>query len=566
MVAFDHVPSGEDQPRRVGFFEPLWFAGFLLVCGLVALRPTPFRTPGISTALENVYWLYSRTGGNTSAQDPTAEILVVGDVMLGRGVIEEANPFGELRQLLASTDLTVGNFEGVISSETPVIETCEDQSGSMPYRLVAPARDVVLLQEAGFNLLSLANNHSLDLGGASLLDTIERMARAGIKVVGVGSNLETAYRPLIVDIKGVQIGFLAIDAIPEPLKARASGQELQRATWKKDRVLEAIRNLDSLTDIVIILIHWGDEYEIRAGPNQHRAAQEMVDAGADAVIGSHPHVVQETQILEKSDRKKDGFVAYSLGNFVFDQFEENSRIGLALKLVVDRTGLKTIQAVPVHAGPAPELLPPAESEELIDRIRPAPQWMGFQCNQIRCLPDSTPFVGGSGIFESEQIDLTGDGMPETIRLESGRVYVFESHRLAWESPQEWEVLDVALGDPNDDGRAEIMLTLQKLDKTGQLASHPFIIGHRGGIYRQVWGGSAVAIPIQEIELADIDGDRKQELIVLEEQKGGMKTIAVFKWDDWVFRLFWRSAPGRFVDLQVRETGQAQQGITIGKIR
>ena len=162
--------------------------------------------------------------------------------------------------------------------------------------------------------------------------------------------------------------------------------------------------------------------------------------------------------------------------------------------------------------------------------------------------------------------MNGDGIPETVRLENGRVFIFETDRLAWESPQEWQVLDVALGDPNDDGRGEVMLVLQKPDKDGKLASHPFMIGHRGGIYRQVWGGSAVAIPIQEVELADVDGDGKQELIVLEEQQDGMKTIAVLKWDDWVFRLFWRSDPGRFVDLQVRETRENQKIITIGEIQ
>jgi hypothetical protein len=82
----------------------------------------------------------------------------------------------------------------------------------------------------------------------------------------------------------------------------------------------------------------------------------------------------------------------------------------------------------------------------------------------------------------------------------------------------------------------------------------------------LWGGSAVAIPIQEIELADVDGDGIQELIVLEEQPDGMKTIAILKWDDWVFKLFWRSPRGRFVDLQVHESGMNEKIIVIGAIR
>ena len=235
-------------------------------------------------------------------------------------------------------------------------------------------------------------------------------------------------------------------------------------------------------------------------------------------------------------------------------------------MIVDTAGLKAVTALPVHAGPEPELLAYAESQRLIERIRPEPIWSAFQCNRAVCFPVKIISKGGAGIFRSGQIDLTGNGQPETIRLEGGRVFVFEDDRLGWESPQEWEVLDAALGDPNDDGRGEIMLILRKPDQTGKLLSHPFIIGHRGGIYRQVWGGSAVAIPIQEVELADIDGDGKQELIVLEEQKSGMRTIAVLKWDDWVFRLFWRSNPGQYVNLQVQETSENRQIITIGEIR
>ncbi len=499
-------------------------------------------------------------------EDPTVEILVVGDIMLGRVVAKVADPFGKIQQLLAAADLTVGNFEGVISDQPTGVDTGGDQSGSTPYRLVAPASAAAKLQAAGFDLLSLANNHSLDLGQSGIQDTIERLANAGIKVVGVGNDLEFAIRPVILDVKGVRIAWLAIDAIPEPFSEEFTEQRLCRATWNEELVLAAISQIDPVSDVIVVLVHWGDEYEIRAGPNQRLAAQEMVNAGADVIIGSHPHVVQETQILKMNEKTKDAFVAFSSGNLVFDQFGENSRVGLAIKLVVGRAGVRTVEALPVHAGQEPELLPPAESQKLIQRICPKPAWSGFRCNQFDCVPDHPPLLGGSGLFKSGQIDLTGDGVAEIVRLESGRVFVFEGSRLAWESPQEWQVLDVALGDPNDDGRGEIMLALQKPGKNGKLTSHPFMIGHRGGIYRQLWGGSALAVPIQELELGDINGDGKQELIVLEGLIDGMKTITVFSWDDWVFRLFWRSAPEPYVDLQIHETGENQREIVIGEIR
>jgi Bacterial capsule synthesis protein PGA_cap len=565
MVALQDGPPDAVRSRRVGLFNRFWFAGFLLICTLVAVQPVTLRDPEHPDAPEE-YSLYRRDIGTSSSVHPTVEILVVGDVMLGRRVAEIDNPFSELAQLLLSADLTVGNFEGVISDQGSITNTLKGHSISTPFQLVSPIRVAGILQLAGFDLLSLANNHSLDLGRFGLKDTIENLARVDIKTMGIGNNLENAFQPTIINLKGIKIAFLAIDAIAEPLSDRTTGQALQRATWNRDRVLTAIQQLSPVSDVILVMIHWGNEYEIRAGPAQRRAAQEMVEAGADVVIGSHPHVVQETQVFERSSLRKVGFVAYSLGNFVFDQFEENTRVGLALKLVVDIDGLKKVAAIPIHAGPIPELLAPAESQKLIERIRPEPAWSGFQCNLTTCFTVHTMSKRGSGLFQSGQIDLNADGMLETVRLEYGRVLIFEGGRLGWESPQDWRVLDVALGDPNDDGRGEVMLVLQKPDKSGKLASHPFIIGHRGGIYRQVWGGSAVAIPLREVELADVDGDGKQELLVLEELKDGMNAIVVMKWDDWVFRLFWRSAPGRFEDLHVIETADGQKVISIGEIR
>ncbi len=129
------------------------------------------------------------------------------------------------------------------------------------------------MHDAGFDLLSLANNHSLDTGEYGLNRVLSEDCRGvGIKTIGVGDNIETAYRPVIMDVKGVRIAFLAIDAIPEPILIRDTELELKRATWNKDRVIEIIRRLDLASDAIIVLIHWGDEYEVRAGPNQRLAA------------------------------------------------------------------------------------------------------------------------------------------------------------------------------------------------------------------------------------------------------------------------------------------------------
>jgi hypothetical protein len=117
------------------------------------------------------------------------------------------------------------------------------------------------------------------------------------------------------------------------------------------------------------------------------------------------------------------------------------------------------------------------------------------------------------------------------------------------------VVDLALGDPNDDGRGELLLALWKPDAQGVPRSHPFILGYRQGGYRVLWGGSAVVDAIYEVELGDVDGDGVQELIVLEDCDGSLghtdrqlTAITVWRWHGWGFSLAWRSPPGRYRDM------------------
>ncbi len=121
------------------------------------------------------------------------------------------------------------------------------------------------------------------------------------------------------------------------------------------------------------------------------------------------------------------------------------------------------------------------------------------------------------------------------------------------------------GDPNNDGRNEIILALNKEDNSGELKSHPFIIGYRGGIYRQIWGGSAVQFPILELELLDLDSDRSEELVVLEKRTDNQKAVTIWKWNGWVFSQIWSSSEGRYEELMVSKPGERIPVISVGKI-
>jgi hypothetical protein len=181
--------------------------------------------------------------------------------------------------------------------------------------------------------------------------------------------------------------------------------------------------------------------------------------------------------------------------------------------------------------------------------------LGFACDSqtVRlssveaCRPVNVPQTPRTGVFRTGAIDLTGDGVVEQVRLEEQQLIVCCDGVEVWRGLPEWRVVDLALGDPNDDGRSELLLALWKPDAAGVPRSHPFIIGYREGAYRILWGGSAVADPIREVELGDVDGDGVQELIVLEERGDGC-AVTVWRWHGWGFSLMWRSPPGRYRDL------------------
>jgi poly-gamma-glutamate capsule biosynthesis protein CapA/YwtB (metallophosphatase superfamily) len=509
----------------------------LLISLLLALLPISAWAEGNPDAGA---WLYLRDGVPVAEGEPVVAALIVGDVMLGRGAApmlsdaDGAGPFAGV-PWLAEADLTLGNLEAVIV----------EGATSGPYVLAAPPEAAGVLRQAGFDVLGLANNHALDWGTRGLMETAARLRLAGIATVGAGPTLDAAYAPLIREVGGVRVAILAFDAFSRRVQdERAWGV----AQWDSASALAAVSSARRQAEAVIVSVHWGNEYELRSSPYQRRLAEALVEAGADLVVGHHPHVVQETQVQGES------FVAYSLGNFVFDQQQGETRQGLALRALFDHDGLRGVQALPIRAGPAPRLLSAQAAAPLLERIQPPPRRVGFACpapvggKDYACVPvevDQTPRRGGR--FVAGGLDLTGDGVPERVRLADGRLTVSGQGAPDWHGLPEWEVVDLALGDPNDDGRGEMLLALRKPDAEGTLRSHPFIVGYRQGAYRILWGGSAVPDPILEVELGDLDGDGVQELVVLEEA-GEASTVAVWRWHGWGFSLAWRSPPGSYRDL------------------
>jgi poly-gamma-glutamate synthesis protein (capsule biosynthesis protein) len=294
---------------------------------------------------------------------PTAELVAVGDIMLARLVGERISwwgaryPFeGEgIQPLLSNADIALGNLECAIS------ERGERQDKGYTFR----ASPVITqgLTYAGFDVLSLANNHSGDFGDIALTDTLNTLADIGIATVGAGETITAAHHLRVVESNGLRVGFLAYNEIG-PSWFAASETSPGSALIDLERMRAAVADARQEADVVVVSCHWGIEYTPYPTAYQREVAQALAEAGADLVIGHHPHVMQGLGYYP------DTLVAFSLGNFIFDQgLSEQTEEGLILRALLDASGVKTVEWLR-HAvtRSQPALVSPEQSLPMLERI------------------------------------------------------------------------------------------------------------------------------------------------------------------------------------------------------
>lgn len=552
--------SGRGIAVRSLVLNALVLPVFLIVAAAGGVPGEPPAGPQSANLVAHP-WFYLRDDRPLGPGERPVELLVVGDVMLGRGVAAVPDPLGAVAATVRAADVAWGNFEGVIAAAgngaTP--EPLPPRGAGGPYPLLIPPERVPELVAAGFDALGLANNHTLDRGPYGLRDTAEALRSAGLRVPGAGPDAEAAWAPVFFPVRGVTLGVLACNAVPHHGWRDTGGWG--PAPCEPELAEAAIRGAREQAQAVIVSVHWGYEYDRRVDPGQETLANRLLAAGADVVIGHHPHVVQATRVVPADPHApvaRDRFVAYSLGNFVFDQADDRTDQGLALRIFLDRQGLRAVQALPLQAGLRPRILAATEAAGLLRRAAPAPRLVAFTCDQEACRPAAALPSGRVDLPDTAQIDLTGDGLPEHVLLAGHRAVVRRDGRPVWTSPPDWRVLDLAAGDPNDDGRFEVLLALEKPDETGVLRSHPFIVGYRGGAYRVLWGGSALHARLLEVELGDVDGDGDHELVTLEASGAGeARALGVWDWHGWGFSLRWRGPAGRWEGLHVAVAGAGE---------
>jgi len=254
-------------------------------------------------------------------------LVAVGDIMLGRycnvQMLNNQNfkyPFLKTADLTSSAAISFGNLE------SPLVENCPTTTTGMTFCTRPEA--IEGLKFAGFDVLSLANNHILNYGQDGREQTTKLLNSNNI----LPSDPNNIAMPILSKVKGKQFnnisfGFLSFDLV----------------TYPKTDVVEKVREATTKVDILIVSLHWGEEYQKEPAPWQKDLAHQIIDSGVKVIIGHHPHVTQPMETYH------NGLIFYSLGNFVFDQpWSEETKKGEIAKIIFEGTNIKSSELIPIY--------------------------------------------------------------------------------------------------------------------------------------------------------------------------------------------------------------------------
>jgi poly-gamma-glutamate capsule biosynthesis protein CapA/YwtB (metallophosphatase superfamily) len=281
----------------------------------------------------------------------TVTLALVGDLLPAAKVLELMKkngydyPFREVKSLLEAADIAAGNLETPITTRGTPAEDKQYVFRGIPETIPA-------LKDAGFDYLSLANNHTLDYGWQGLSDTMDYLDDAKLQHAGSGNDDKEAFTPAYIESKGMTVGFVSVTRVVPEMSWKADRLHPGVAeAYSPDRATAAIKEAKQNSNIVVVMVHWGEERNDNPVAHQTDLAHRFIDAGADLVIGSHPHVLQGFETY------KGKWIAYSLGNFVFSTttLSKTSETGI-LNAECSKEGTCSLKFNPMYATnsqPAP---------------------------------------------------------------------------------------------------------------------------------------------------------------------------------------------------------------------
>jgi poly-gamma-glutamate synthesis protein (capsule biosynthesis protein) len=276
---------------------------------------------------------------NAAWASPVVSLVFAGDSTLdddaGNLIAKGGDPFADFATYFAGADIRITNLECVVATKGAA-------AADKMYTFRAHPRVIPVLKRH-FDAVTLANNHSGDFGPEAFAEMLTLLKEGGVAQVGGGMNLKQAHAPLVFERKGLRIAVLSYNEF-QPRSFEA-GPNLPGVAWSEDQQvvadIAAARSVHK-ADLVIPLMHWGWENELRANARQWQLAKLMIDAGADAVIGGHPHVSQDVGVYKGKP------IVFSVGNFVMKETDnDNQRKAWVVKLEMDKQGVRSFWGQPI---------------------------------------------------------------------------------------------------------------------------------------------------------------------------------------------------------------------------
>jgi poly-gamma-glutamate capsule biosynthesis protein CapA/YwtB (metallophosphatase superfamily) len=284
----------------------------------------------------------------SKAQEPgdgSFEMAVVGDIMPGRhmaSLIDEKGIeyiFQDVAPVLKECGIVFGNLETPLVHE--ISESTLKQNGKKSIHLLTEEKAADGLKYAGFNIVSLANNHSLDYGQEGINQTLEILKSRNIAFNGVmKGDLSVSNEPSILEVNGVKVGFLCYSEVSHwKFQATPSKYGTMPSYFKEMK--RDIKNARPKVDILVIYLHWGKEGQ-EVQKFQYKNSKKILDYGADLLISSHTHLFQDIE------KYKGKYIFYGLGNFVFDMPGEETKSSAIVKLKIQDKKITGAKIIPVY--------------------------------------------------------------------------------------------------------------------------------------------------------------------------------------------------------------------------
>jgi len=318
---------------------PMRFPLLLLVSmGLAACATRPSATEGEIPKAQP-----ASPVAPTAVPAPALRIMAVGDIMLdgtARPVLARHGydyAFAQVKHFFAGAPIVVANLEGPLTTRG-----VPEQDKTYIFRS-PPEKVSEALRNAGINVVSLANNHTLDFGPDGLADTRAALDAVGIAHMGAGPNLGEARRAVYKEVAGLRVALLGYSVtLPEHFYAGPSkpGTAFAHEAHVRADVTKARRE----ADIVVVAFHWGQEGKTQLRDYQVQLGRAAIDAGASAVVGHHPHILQAVE------RYRDGVILYSLGNFTFGSYSKQAQVSAVAELNFDGSRLASVRLHPINVN------------------------------------------------------------------------------------------------------------------------------------------------------------------------------------------------------------------------